>query len=116
RAGDKQSSRYYWQRGQLAKGERMYNSPNFRVVRKKDSVTGQVRFYRQSDQGNRTTLISLRTRVVKGRSWKDNAYWLQPVTRRFYPQNMATNGIGFRCAMSHVGPSFQKGRHKRYKK
>jgi len=43
------------------------------------------------------------TRVYKGGSWKDRAYWLNPSTRRFLDQNKSTNDIGFRCAMSMIG-------------
>jgi len=43
------------------------------------------------------------TRVFKGGSWRDRAYWLQPGTRRFLAQDKATNDIGFRCAMNRVG-------------
>jgi hypothetical protein len=31
-------------------------------------------------------------------------YWLDPAQRRYFPQDMATDYIGFRCAMSRVGP------------
>jgi hypothetical protein len=34
----------------------------------------------------------------------DRAYWLDPAQRRYFPQDMATDYIGFRCAMSRVGP------------
>jgi hypothetical protein len=30
--------------------------------------------------------------------------WLDPAQRRYFPQDMATDYIGFRCAMSRVGP------------
>jgi hypothetical protein len=30
----------------------------------------------------------------------DRAYWLDPAQRRYFPQDMATDYIGFRCAMS----------------
>ena len=56
------------------------------------------------EYGN-TTLISDRTRVYKGGSWKDRAYWLNPGTRRFLDQSQSTDCIGFRCAMDRVGPS-----------
>jgi hypothetical protein len=42
-------------------------------------------------------------RVYKGGSWRDRAYWLDPAQRRYLPQYMATDYIGFRCAMSRVG-------------
>ena len=56
------------------------------------------------DYGN-TTLISDKSRVYKGGSWKDRAYWLSPGTRRFLDQSQSTDCIGFRCAMDRVGPS-----------
>ena len=52
-------------------------------------------------------IITDRTRVYKGGSWKDRAYWLNPSTRRYIEQNKATNDIGFRCAMSMIGNSDQ---------
>jgi len=50
-----------------------------------------------------TSLISDESRVYKGGSWKDRAYWVVPGTRRFLDQNEATSYIGFRCAMDRVG-------------
>ncbi len=47
-----------------------------------------------------TTLISNKSRVYKGGSWKDRPYWLNPGTRRYLDQNKSSNNIGFRCAMS----------------
>ena len=54
-----------------------------------------------------TTLINDEVRVYKGGSWKDRAYWLDPAQRRYYPQDQATDFIGFRNAMSRLGsPTF----------
>jgi formylglycine-generating enzyme len=50
-----------------------------------------------------TTLISDKSRVYKGGSWNDQAYWLSPGTRRFLEEDQGSNTIGFRCAMDHVG-------------
>ena len=50
-----------------------------------------------------SSLVSDRTRVFKGGSWKDRAYWLNPGTRRFLDQDQSTDAIGFRCAMDRVG-------------
>jgi sulfatase modifying factor 1 len=50
-----------------------------------------------------SSLISDRTRIFKGGSWKDRAYWLNPGTRRFLDQDQSTDAIGFRCAMDRVG-------------
>ena len=49
------------------------------------------------------SLISDETRVYKGGSWLDPAYYLSPGVRRFMHQDEATNYIGFRCAMDKTG-------------
>ena len=53
---------------------------------------------------NNTSLISDQTRVYKGGSYKDRAYWMVPGTRRFLDQKQSTSYIGFRCAMDRLGP------------
>lgn len=65
-----------------------------------------------------TTLISDKSRVYKGGSWKDRAYWLAPSQRRFLDEDKATDAIGFRCAMDRVGSptGFNYGRKKKKKK
>ena len=115
RDGDEQSSKYY----KLAdaesadaktKSERaMYNSPRHNVTT--DSLGKMVRKYDESSK--RTTLINDESRVYKGGSWRDRAYWLDPAQRRYFPQDMATDYIGFRCAMSRVGPKADKKRSAR---
>ena len=75
----------------------MYNSPST-----SDADTQNDEFDYDKSQ-RRTTLISDKVRVYKGGSWKDRAYWLDPAQRRFYPEDQATDFIGFRCAMSRVG-------------
>ena len=78
---------------------KMYNSPKHSV--EYDS-TGTL--IRERDKSNkRTSLINDEVRVYKGGSWKDREYWLDPAQRRYFPQDMATDYIGFRCAMSRVG-------------
>lgn len=49
------------------------------------------------------TLVTDRSRVFKGGSWKDRAYWMVPGTRRFLDEKMARADLGFRCAMDRVG-------------
>lgn len=85
---------------------RMYNSPKHIV--KKDSLGGLIR--KHDNTSKRKTLISDNVRVYKGGSWKDREYWLDPAQRRYFPEDMATDYIGFRCAMSRVG---SKGTNKR---
>ena len=100
RDGDLASSRQYSQRNREdAEKIKMYNAPN-NIVKTNDQGE-MVKTYDTSD--NRNTLISNDVRVFKGGSWKDRAYWLDPAQRRFLPQYMATDFIGFRCAMSRVG-------------
>lgn len=50
-----------------------------------------------------TTLISDKSRVYKGGSWKDRAYWLAAGSRRFLDEDKSTCTIGFRCCMSRQG-------------
>jgi hypothetical protein len=67
-------------------------------------------------QGVPTTLVSDRTRVYKGGSWEDNAYWLGCHTRRFLDERQSTRNIGFRCAMDRVGSPTGKNYGKRKKR
>lgn len=110
RDGDKRSSRYYSQSTPLSEEERMYNSPEHKVTSVTDSL-GNTTMDRQYDtSSDRTTLVDNEVRVFKGGSWRDRAYWLDPAQRRFFPQDMATDYIGFRNAMSRVGSKSKKGK------
>ena len=109
RDGDKASSRYFAAGGddegseeEADKGDesrKMYNSPKHSVTA--DSTGTINKEYDNSSK--RTSLVNDEVRVYKGGSWKDREYWLDPAQRRFYPEAMATDYIGFRCAMSRVG-------------
>ncbi len=106
RDGDRQSSRRFESfneddeaNGNKDETRKMYNSPKNIITR--DSSGKLVRQYDKSN--NRTSLINDEVRVYKGGSWKDREYWLDPAQRRYFPQDMATDYIGFRCAMSRVG-------------
>jgi gliding motility-associated lipoprotein GldJ len=57
-----------------------------------------------------TTLISDKSRVIKGGSWDDRAYWLSPGTRRFLEEEQSSSTVGFRCAMDRVGSPAGNGR------
>ena len=50
-----------------------------------------------------STRINDRSKVYKGASWKDRAYWAVPGTRRWLLEDQSTDFIGFRCAMTRVG-------------
>ena len=102
RDGDPSSSRFFDRFSEEEDEEdtrKMYDSPKHKVER--DSAGNISRQYDQSN--NRTSLINDEVRVFKGGSWRDRAYWLDPAQRRYLPQYMATDYIGFRCAMSRVG-------------
>lgn len=115
RDGDKQSTRYFdfgsSEEEDAANKEKhkMYDSPVHNVTT--DSLGNMVRKYDKSSK--RTTLINDNVRVYKGGSWRDRAYWLDPAQRRYFPQDMATDYIGFRCAMSRVGPKADKKKRPR---
>ncbi|QPH38211.1 SUMF1/EgtB/PvdO family nonheme iron enzyme [Pedobacter endophyticus] len=49
------------------------------------------------------TLVNDKSRVYKGGSWNDMAYWLNPATRRFMQQDESSAEVGFRCAMTMLG-------------
>jgi len=50
-----------------------------------------------------TTLVNDHSKVYKGGSWNDFAYWLNPASRRFMNEDDASASVGFRCAMTLVG-------------
>ena len=102
RDGDKSSSRYFEAfQDETLPNRRMYNHPIHNVGPDPADSTKMKRQYDESS--TRTTIVSDEVRVYKGGSWKDRAYWLDPAQRRFFPQDMASDYIGFRNAMSRVG-------------
>lgn len=120
RDGDKRSTRYYQSFGseddeeeELDDSKRMYNSPTHRVSASADSLNTDDLDRQYDKSSGRTTLVNNEVRVYKGGSWRDRDYWLDPAQRRYFPQDMATDYIGFRCAMSRVGSKSQKGKRPR---
>ena len=122
RDGDKESTRLYASfndtddnPNQKPETAGMYDAPLHPSV----SADGEGNVSRNIDKsGTRTSLITDEVRVYKGGSWKDRAYWLDPAQRRYLPQYIATDYIGFRCAMSRLGQKSRikkTARHKRGK-
>jgi len=100
RDGDLSSSRSYNRRDSNNENSvEMYNSPKNKIS---TNENGEI-VVTPDDSNYRNTLISDEVRVYKGGSWKDRAFWLDPSQRRYLPEYMATDYIGFRCAMSIVG-------------
>lgn len=95
---------------------------------KKDIDGKYTRDYKKSDNRDvlenngqyvndfgKTSTVNNDSRVVKGGSWNDAAYWLNPGTRRFQPANQPTSTIGFRCVMDRLGsPTGNAGRTGNY--
>ncbi|MBK7811849.1 MAG: SUMF1/EgtB/PvdO family nonheme iron enzyme [Saprospiraceae bacterium] len=50
-----------------------------------------------------SSLVSNKSRVVKGGSWADRLFWLSPGARRFKDEDKSDRTIGFRCAMTRTG-------------
>jgi gliding motility-associated lipoprotein GldJ len=65
--------------------------------------------------GYPTTLISDKSKVYKGGSWSDRAYWLAASNRRFLDEDKSSAFIGFRCAMDRVGDVRQNTNRKKRK-
>jgi formylglycine-generating enzyme required for sulfatase activity len=68
--------------------------------------------YESKTPGFETSLITDKTRVYKGGSWRDRAYWLSPGTRRFLDEEQSRDDLGFRCAMIRVGSQAEAGKRK----
>ena len=50
-----------------------------------------------------SSLINNQSRVYKGGSWADRAYFLSPGARRWLDEGQGSVTIGFRCAMTRLG-------------
>ena len=120
RDGDRESTRKYGE--QPEEGEvntrpesaNMYDAPTYATVTRDED--GNVVSREIDKSSKRTSLITDEVRVYKGGSWKDRAYWLDPAQRRYLPQYIATEYIGFRCAMSRVGSKSKKKKSARHKR
>ena len=104
--GDLNSTRFYQDDAdRFASRPNMYNAP------KKPKFKGDSL---EIDAKKRRTLISDETRVYKGGSWADREFWLDPAQRRYLPEYMATNFIGFRCVTDKLGPMTNNKRTARH--
>jgi gliding motility-associated lipoprotein GldJ len=107
RDGDRQSSLNF--RGAESDSSNsnynMYNAP-----RKNFFVDGSGRVIVQKDTQTRTSAITNDIRVVKGGSWQDTAYWLDPGQRRFKGESGGYGWIGFRVAQDARGAMNNRSR------
>lgn len=107
RDGDRRSSLDY--RAATDSGDAdfsMYNSP-----KKNFYVDGNGKVILERDTQERTSQIANYIRVVKGGSWQDTAYWLDPGQRRYKDEKQAYGWIGFRVAQD--AKSNEKSRTRR---
>lgn len=75
-----------------------------------ETRTADLSSYRDGDslsqftyQYGVNTLVNDSTKVYKGGSWADRAYWMSPGTRRYTQGNIPSAMIGFRCVMDRMG-------------
>lgn len=94
-----QSSDVNFKDGDNLKGKPMYNAPKDSYTH--DSKGNFLALYDNAD--GRSSLVSEKSRVIKGGSWKDRSYWLDPATRRFLNEYEGSDFVGFRNAMSKIG-------------
>lgn len=84
--------------------------PDTAVIDRTNYKTSHVYNYLDGDEASEveydygeTTLINDESRVIKGGSYADRAYWLSPGTRRYMQEDHASRDVGFRCAMTRTG-------------
>ena len=90
----------------------MYAAPSTPKI----TIENGEKVYNKDRSNVKTSLITDEVRVYKGGSWKDRAYWLDPAQRRFLPQYIATDYIGFRCAMTRLGSKSKNKKTARHKR
>ena len=81
--------------------EEMENRDNYRTADLRNFGDGDTEDI--SYLTGQTTLISDKSRVIKGGSWSDRLFWLSPGARQFMDQDKASRSVGFRCAMTRTG-------------
>jgi formylglycine-generating enzyme len=78
-----------------------------------DNPTNTKDMYSGTSNSSINSGISDRTRVYKGGSWRDRAYWLSPGARRYLDERESRDDLGFRCAMIRVGSPIEGGGEKK---
>lgn len=112
--GDLESSIFYnnpTRKNDINQGRRNSKQVMYQNEHENEDLEGNA--INSSSSGWPTTLISDKSRVYKGGSWADRAYWLSPGNRRFLDEDKGSAMIGFRCAMDRVGssrPNSKKGK------
>jgi len=98
------ADRYNYQKGDYRNyldGDKLSSIQSSKDWSSEDGFNSSQMYIQNEDEY--FSLINDNARVVKGGSWKDRAYWLNPSTRRYLDQEAARDDLGFRCAMIRVG-------------
>ncbi len=111
--------RVMWRDVTIAKPEdRLDERRNYKTSDYRDYLDGDVNssiYYQEGEDAYtdksgklmyeyaKTSLVNNWSRVYKGGSWRDRAYWMNPGSRRYLDEKLAAAYIGFRCAMTRVG-------------
>lgn len=73
-----------------------------------DTETDTKNMYGGAENSVMSSTVTDRTRIYKGGSWRDRAYWLSPGARRYLDERESRDDLGFRCAMIRVGSPVQR--------
>ena len=111
--GDLESSHYYNSEQMINRINQDGQPINGKRVEKNLAYQSTEDKTRGGEAASPTSLISDKSRVYKGGSWRDRAYWMNGGTRRYLDEDQATATIGFRCCMDRVGSPTGMGKYKR---
>ena len=112
--GNLESSIYFNDKKKLEDIQSGKRDPN-QVVYQNEFEKFDLEGNQINSDGSPKSLISNKSRVYKGGSWADRAYWLSPSHRRFLDEDKSSDLIGFRCAMDRLGSQRANGSSRRKK-
>ncbi len=83
----------------------MLSATELDMDKKEDRANSNKMYYQGKGEARQgmSSLVNEHSRVYKGGSFIDRAYWLSPGTRRFLDETQSKEDIGFRCAMDRLG-------------
>jgi gliding motility-associated lipoprotein GldJ len=119
--GDIESSLHYNDLDRLKSINEGSRDPNLVMYQNEHEAYDLLKGDSINSGGNKgwpSTLISDKSRVYKGGSWKDRAYWLAVGNRRYLDEDRSMSTLGFRCCMDRIGSPYGQnyGRDKQRKR
>ncbi len=84
-------------------GNQLDSQPEFNNPKREFIVTEDGRVVLQKDNTDVSTDMSDQNRVIKGASWNDRAYWMDPAQRRYLLETESASWLGFRVAHDKLG-------------